>query len=394
MSFITTAPTGVSLCRAVAVLGTTAVASLGLTGVAAASEPTYVAGNPTCASVGSGLQELKIDNPREGRSTSGGFRIDITGRLVDFTATTPVDAVIVKGGDNALVYQYNEATSGFDLHAPVNPSNGQFFGVSHVTFCWDEGTPPPPPADPCEGNPNGTKANGEPCTPVIPPQDPCEADPNGTKANGEPCTPPVKDPCDGNPGGTMANGEPCTPPVKDPCDGNPGGTMANGEPCTPPVKDPCDGNPGGTMANGQPCTPPEVRREEPQREAVAAVAESTAPAAPVVSRALSATSRGRVAAARASIIRPRRCVTTRFSAVVRGTGIRRVTMYVNGKKVRTMAGGRTRYALSINPAKVNSGVIRVKARVEYVAASGKRAQTLSMTALRCQVRQAAPQFAG
>ena len=365
MSFITTAPVGASLRRTVAVLGTTAVASLGLTGVAAAdAEPTFIAGNPTCASIGGGLQELKIDPVPQGRTTKSGFSIAVSGRVFDFTTTTPVDAVIVKGGPNALVYRYNEATSGSGLHAPVNPSNGQLYGLSHISFCYDQGTPPPPPADPCEGNPNGTKANGEPCAPVMPPQDPCEADPNGTKASGEPCTPPA-----------------------DPCKGNPSGTMANGQPCTPPA-DPCKGNPSGTMANGEPCTPP-VRTDEQPRQAVLAAVDSSAPAS---GRAVNAISR-RVAA-NASMSRLRRCVTRPFTAVVRGRGIKRVTMYVNGKKVRTLAGGKSRYALRVNPAKVSSGVIRVKARVEYVAASGKRARTLSMTALRCQIRQAAPQFAG
>ena len=114
--------------------------------------------------------------------------------------------------------------------------------------------------------------------------------------------------------------------------------------------------------------------------------------APVASGTLAAKSR-RVAA-NASLRGLKRCVTKPFTAVVRGRGIKRVTMFVNGKKVRTMAGGRTRYALRVSPAAARGGVIRVQARVEYVAASGKRAQTLSMTALRCQVGAVAPRFAG
>jgi len=30
-----------------------------------------------------------------------------------------------------------EATSDTDLHSPVNPSNGKFFGLSHIDFCFD-----------------------------------------------------------------------------------------------------------------------------------------------------------------------------------------------------------------------------------------------------------------
>jgi hypothetical protein len=193
-------------------------------------------------------------------------------------------------------------------------------------------------------------------------------------ANGEPCTPP-QNPCDGNPGGTMANGEPCTPP-QDPCVGNPGGTMANGEPCTPP-QNPCDGNPGGTMANGEPCTPP---------------AFTPPPVTPASFVAVNAEVASRTAVvASARLHGPRRCVTRRFNAVVDGRGIRRITVYVNGRRVRTLAGGRRRYVIGV---RVGGAVTRVRARVEFVAASGRRPQTLQMTALRCQRAAVAPQFTG
>jgi hypothetical protein len=168
--------------------------------------------------------------------------------------------------------------------------------------------------------------------------------------------------------------------------------MTNGEPCTPPVTDPCVVNPAGTMASGQPCKPVEPTRVvEPQpdrQEVLGAVASS----APVATGTLAAKSK-RVAA-HASLRGLERCVTKPFKAVVRGRGIKRVTMFVNGKKVRTMAGGRSTYTLRVSPASARGGVIRVQARVEYVAASGKRTQTLSMTALRCQQGAVAPRFAG
>ncbi len=49
----------------------------------------------------------------------------------------PVSAVIVKGGTGAHAYVYDggaDADSG--LTPPTNPSSGQPYGISHVTFCW------------------------------------------------------------------------------------------------------------------------------------------------------------------------------------------------------------------------------------------------------------------
>ena len=91
---------------------------------------------------------------------------------------------------------------------------------------------------------------------------------------------------------------------------------------------------------------------------------------------------------------PKRCITRPYSQVLRGTGIKRVTMYVNGRKVRTMAGGRSKYVLRVNPAAARGGIIRIAAKVEYVAASGKRTQTLRATALRCAQQAVLPRFAG
>jgi hypothetical protein len=45
--------------------------------------------------------------------------------------------VIVKGGPNANLYDYTPdgAAADTDLHAPVNPANGGFYGLSHISFC-------------------------------------------------------------------------------------------------------------------------------------------------------------------------------------------------------------------------------------------------------------------
>jgi hypothetical protein len=50
--------------------------------------------------------------------------------------------VIAKGGPNANVYTYlTEVTSDTGLHAPVNPNNNRFFGLSHISFCYDVEAP-------------------------------------------------------------------------------------------------------------------------------------------------------------------------------------------------------------------------------------------------------------
>ncbi|MFU8855841.1 MAG: hypothetical protein ACNA8S_02425 [Deferrisomatales bacterium] len=52
-------------------------------------------------------------------------------------ASDLIGAVIVKGGSGANAYLYpggEVLDSG--LTAPINPSNGKPYGISHVTFCW------------------------------------------------------------------------------------------------------------------------------------------------------------------------------------------------------------------------------------------------------------------
>ena len=246
--------------------------------------------------------------------------------------------------------------------------------------------------------------NGNPCTPA--PADPCKTDPSGMDANGQPCMPAPVDPCEANPNGMNANGEPCTPAPVDPCETNPNGPDMNGQPCTPAPVDPCEANPAGNDMNGQPCTPAPnvVERQEIGPEPVhTVIVEPSEPPRTLAAKAPQGAVLGAVGTIRASrervlanasLAAPRRCITRPYSAVLRGRGIRRVTMYVNGRKVRTMAGGRSSYALRVLPSQARGGVIRVAARVEYVAASGRRAQTLRMTALRCSGGAAPVRFAG
>ena len=100
--------------------------------------------NPNCAD---GLEEYKIDqkpsNGTYGNFTISNFTNGANGETFDWSSTVLVTQVIVKGGPTAELYDYDPpASSGTGLHSSVNPNNGKYYGVSHVTFCWDD-TPPP-----------------------------------------------------------------------------------------------------------------------------------------------------------------------------------------------------------------------------------------------------------
>jgi hypothetical protein len=151
---------------------------------------------------------------------------------------------------------------------------------------------------------------------------------------------------------------------------------------TAPAPGPCEAGGPETMPDGQPCHAP---------AAAAAPQESSAPEGGVLGEVFQG---GIPATARMSA--PGSCVKGSFVQLVRGKGIRRVTMFVNGKRVRTFRGARSRYAVTVNPDRYPSGVMRLKARVEFVEKSGKRAKTFRMTVLRCAraAVEAAPAFAG
>src|SRR5215208_3184722 len=117
-------------------------------------EPAYHPGNPSCMDLGY-AHELKFDPPGAGSKSGGGVTVDLSlgsdqyGQLVNWTASKPIDAVIVKGGPNANAYVYAGESSGdTGLHAPFNGPD-KYYGLSHVDFCWDDETPPAdePPAE-------------------------------------------------------------------------------------------------------------------------------------------------------------------------------------------------------------------------------------------------------
>jgi hypothetical protein len=115
-----------------------------------------VAGNVTCADLapeGATWIELTVEPVEDGTSTDGTLTVTVDvrttadGPVFDWTSNIGVDAVFVKGGPGGNLYTYDppaESTGDTSLHAPVNPNNpnDQFFGLSHVSFCYDEDVPP------------------------------------------------------------------------------------------------------------------------------------------------------------------------------------------------------------------------------------------------------------
>ncbi|HLM50877.1 MAG TPA: hypothetical protein VK279_10045, partial [Solirubrobacteraceae bacterium] len=122
--------------------------------------PELVAGNPTCEDLGYAYG-YKPQNPNGGGdwttgsgswgpdADTGGYTFGLSGdgTYVDWTSTPDfTGAVVVKGSNAADSYVYEVAVGGdTGLTAPVN-SSGDFAGISHVQFCWDDN--PPPSADP------------------------------------------------------------------------------------------------------------------------------------------------------------------------------------------------------------------------------------------------------
>lgn len=104
--------------------------------------PLFVAGNPSCESLGYAFG-YKVDPPDAGTYGIDGLNtvtVTRSGNLFDWSSTLGIDAVIAKGGPNSNLYIYDpptESTGDTGLHAPINPNNDQPFGLSHIEFCFD-----------------------------------------------------------------------------------------------------------------------------------------------------------------------------------------------------------------------------------------------------------------
>jgi LPXTG-motif cell wall-anchored protein len=117
--------------------------------IEATSSTSLVEDNATCrelAPEGASWTEFKVEPVDDGTSSDGTLTVTIAvtetddGPVFDWTSNIGVDAVFVKGGPGGLLYVYDppaESTGDTGLHAPVNPQNDKFFGLSHLSFCYD-----------------------------------------------------------------------------------------------------------------------------------------------------------------------------------------------------------------------------------------------------------------
>jgi LPXTG-motif cell wall-anchored protein len=166
---------------ALAVLGLISLMAAFIPGVAGAAavtpaEQEFPGGEPVCAE---GEVGFRIGAPGSGSHTDGDVEVDITvhsdeetGPTFDFVVTSDhlVTTVFVKGGSDQNVYSYPAPGVSADtgLHAPVNPANDKFFGLSHIDFCFvepEEEEEPPTTTPPATTPPTTTPPVTEP--PVV-----------------------------------------------------------------------------------------------------------------------------------------------------------------------------------------------------------------------------------
>jgi hypothetical protein len=110
---------------------------------AAAVDPVFIAGNPSCA----GGTKIEPVADKTFAVPGGTITIDVTDKEFAFTTNgVTVFQVIVKGGPSANLYDYaalGGVTSDSGLRAPLNA--GKQAGLSHLCFFTDDKKPPPPP---------------------------------------------------------------------------------------------------------------------------------------------------------------------------------------------------------------------------------------------------------
>lgn len=129
---------------------------------ATTDDPEEFDDNPTCGELapeGVEWTEYKVDPVTGGPHGDGTLEVTITlhdtddGPTFDWTSNIGIDGVFVKGGPGGNLYSYDESMGDEGLHAPVNDMNDKYYGLSHISFCYDADdttptTPPTPPTTP------------------------------------------------------------------------------------------------------------------------------------------------------------------------------------------------------------------------------------------------------
>jgi hypothetical protein len=163
-------------------------------------EPIFTKGNLTCAQLVPGTLELRVEPVADGSYSDGTLTVQIDvretsqGQVFDWTSNIGVDAVFVKGGPDGNLYLYNpEATGDTGLHAPLNPQNNSFYGLSHLSFCYDVEPPTNTPTNTPTDTPTDTPTNTPTDTPTNTPTDTPTNTPTNTPTD-TPTNTPTKTP--------------------------------------------------------------------------------------------------------------------------------------------------------------------------------------------------------
>ena len=138
------------------------VVFVSMAALASKVDPVPKDGNPTCGDFNSSWTQLKVEPVANGTFTDGTLSVTISnfdGHTLDWSSNIGVSSVFVKGGPNGNLYTYDPpVTSDTGLHPQVNPNNGQYYGFSHVSFCYvaPETTPTPTPSQTASETPSPT----------------------------------------------------------------------------------------------------------------------------------------------------------------------------------------------------------------------------------------------
>lgn len=99
---------------------------------------------PSCGDLGTGLFSFTVAPVSDGtHAIDASSSVDITtfyGTWFNWAATLPMAAVIVPGGAGAKVYLYGpDNTAHAGLSGPTDPTTGQPYALSSLTFCYSQG---------------------------------------------------------------------------------------------------------------------------------------------------------------------------------------------------------------------------------------------------------------
>lgn len=111
-------------------------------------QPVALAGNQNCTAANADF-ELRVNAPGDGTFTHAATGFSITldvrdtaaGQVFDYTSSGGTIFVIyVKAGPDTNRYTYPTGSDGADtgLHGTINPSNGRYYGLSHISICFDD----------------------------------------------------------------------------------------------------------------------------------------------------------------------------------------------------------------------------------------------------------------